>query len=1288
MTEMEVNLTNSFYISKNLYGRENEIEALGEAFNNINKGQFELILVKGSSGNGKTELINRTLRPLAEKKGFFTSGKFKQFQRDEPYIPFEQAFRNLIKQILTEPEEAIEKWKKQLVNDLGKNGEIISQMIPEIELLIGNQVPIKSIDPQKSKRRFQMVIQKFMKMFMSKDHPLVLFLDDLQWADISSLNLLRDICINTKNSHLLIVCAYRDDEIKDILKFNEIIEEIKNAGVKVRNIYLTHLNFNNTQKLISDTLLSEEERVKPFSEIVYRKTLGNPFFINQLLQLVYEENYISFNKKEGIWEWNIDNIKKLGIADNVVELVIRKLKKLPKETVCILQLCSCMGNSFDLKTLSIVYKKSLVKTLVALVPLIKEGLILPRKDIEGFLQTNYYDSGDNYLAETNIEFDFLHDRIHQAAYTLITDDEKKEIHLIIGRLILENTTQNEIDDKILNIMAHINYGIDLIDNPLERIKLSKLNLLAGKRAKTSAAYDSALNYFKAGITLLNKDSWNVHYKLTYNLNIELSQCEYLSSNLEKSEELFKIILANAKTGLEKSEVNSLKMMLESSTGNYDKAIIVGIKSLKYLGVHLPQNPSKLDLIKQILLSKLIFRNKNIDDLLKLPESNNYNIVKALENLTLLAAPANFINDDLFVLIILKLAILSAKYGNTEVSAIGYSGYAIIAGSVLGDYVKGQEFEKVSLTLADKYNNNSTKCLVSFVNGTFVSHWTQHGNISVKYSKDAFEYGLESGEFLYAGYAVTTILEMKHYLGVQLDEIYEDHLFYYDFVKKMKFKTAINLMAMSKELREALKNTTECDFTFMSDAFEKEMIESEKNEIMTYYLFKIQLSYLFGDYESAYEIAKKAYKNIESIMGYIFYTEHNFYYSLAITAIFDKFTDNEKRKHLKILRKNQKQMKKWADNCEDNFLHKYLLIAAEIARLKGNNQETMTLYDKAIKSAGENGYIQNEAIANELAAKYYLSTGRAKIAEVYINDAYNKYQHWGAKGKAKSLLKQYEDIINEKHLMEKYDNLQTSNNVLCNSEDIETDYLKKEKLGQIIDALQSISEENDLDRALVKFLETVLNITGADSGYILMEEDGELFIEASKESWRHLIKTENHFNMEKYINIPKRVIRYVARTYETVILDDNMNTGIFSKDSYIMKHRPGSIVCMPLLFQDIFIGVLYLENNITTEVFTSEKVDMLRTLSNQMAYIKKLRYFIEKENDNTKPEVAVTLVDPLTTRELEVLQLIASGMSNKEIANSLGVTVSTTKTHIINIYGKLGVNRRVQAVSSARNLGLL
>lgn len=1263
-----------FQISNKLYGRQKEIEVLTDAYQEASKGQFQLVLVKGSSGTGKTELINRTLKLLANEEGFFITGKFEQFQRDEPYIPFIQAFRNLMKQILTEPKEIVGKWRKKLIKALGRNGKVITQIIPEVELIIGEQVPIEAFDPQKTKRRFQRVLGKFIKIFAAEENPLVLFLDDMQWADSSSLQLLSDICSNSNKSHLLIIAAYRDDEVSNRHKLNEIVEEIKNNGSKVQSITLTHLNLYHTTSLIADTLSYPEEKVERLSELLYRKTIGNPFFLKQLLQLVYDEKLLDFNTKESCWEWNLDSIKKLEISDDVIKLVIKKLKKLPIETINILKLASCIGNTFDLSTLSIIYDKLCLQTGVDFWPLVEQGLVLPVESIEKTLKSDKYE--------------FIHDRIHQGAYFLVPDDEKKEIHLRIARVILENTEQNEIEEKILNIMAHFNHGLNLIEKEEERIKLSKYNLMAGKKAKASAAYDSALKYFDCGIRLLPQDSWDKYYSLTYDLYFETAQCEYLCSHLEEAEGLFEIILANAKSNFENAEIYSLKMMLNSSVGNYSDGIKLGIKALGYLGIKLPENPGKLDLIKEVLLSKWIFRNKKGDDLLNLPESNNHNIKKALEILTLLAAPANFMNDDLFSLIILKLAILSAKYGNTEFSAIGYSGYAIVAASVLGDYVKGQEFEKVSLKLADKYNNNSTSCLVNFVNGTFVSHWTQHGKISIKYAENAFGYGLESGEFLYTGYAVTTILEMKHYLGVQLDEIYEDCLNYYDFTKKMKFKTALNLIAMCKQLIEVLKSTQQDPLTFMTDTFEKEMIESEKNEIMTYYLFKIQLYYLFGDYKNALNTSEKAMKNLESIIGYIFYAQHIFYNSLAITAVYDKLCEKEQKWYFKILKRNQHKMRKRSDDCPENFSHKYLLVNAEIARLKGNDKEAMILYDKAIKSAGENEYIQDEAIANELTAKYYLSTGGEKIAAVYINEAYQKYKCWGADRKTNSLKKQYKNMIKEVDIQESSDYPEVTGDIFSSSDNMEKYYIDKEKLDIIIKAFQSISEETDSERILVKFLETAIDTVGADRGYILFEEDDKLFIEAFKESWKHSVKGSNHIELEKYEDIPKGIIRYVARTFETVMLNDDEPTEIFSRDSYIIQSRPGSIVCLPLLIQDIFVGVIYLENNMTTEVFTPESVEILKVLSKQMVYVKKLQHFIEKDRAKNEDNTSKSLSEPLTERELEVLHLISSGMSNKEIAASLEVTVSTVKTHTMNIYGKLEVNRRVQAVTRAKELGIL
>ena len=571
-------LSDRFRLPRKLYGREKEVEALTAAFKRVSSGQTELLVVHGYAGIGKTVLIQETLKPLVAEKGYFITGKFDQLQQNIPYAPIIQAFEDLIQQFLTESQASLTTWKGKLLQALGRSGAVITEVIPAVELIVGPQPPVESLQPREAQNRFRMVFRKFIQVLAQKEHPLIIFLDDLQWADQASLNLFQSISEDLNNRYLFLIGAYRDNEVTGANLLLSTLEELKREDIPVWQMALGSLDLTHTSQFIADTLHCAKERSESLAEILFRKTGGNPFFLSQLLQSAYEENLLSFNAGDGCFEWFPAVIHELPMADDVVKLMLGKLQKLPLESRNVLKLASCLGNSFNLKILAIVCEKSLEHTTADLWQSIVEGLVLPVNDTR---------------------YEFLHDRVQQAAYSLVSEEEKNETHVKIGRLILQNTSQDELDEKIFDVMDHLNRGLDLVKDPTERFKLAEYNLLAGKKAKSTTAYGSALNYFISGLDLLPDQAWDEHYQVCYDLHLERSDCEYLCSHFDQAEQLFDLLLSKAKTDLERADIYGIKMAFHLSQERYQASLRLGIKGLSLLGVSLPKNPGKIEFFKEI-----------------------------------------------------------------------------------------------------------------------------------------------------------------------------------------------------------------------------------------------------------------------------------------------------------------------------------------------------------------------------------------------------------------------------------------------------------------------------------------------------------------------------------------------------------------------------------------------------------------------------------------------------------------------------------------------------------------
>ena len=1307
-------LSDCFQLPHMLYGREKEVEALIDAFKRVCSGQAGLLLLHGYAGTGKTVLIQKTLKPLAAERGYFITGKFDQLRQNTPYAPFIQAFGDLMRQFLTESRESLAAWKRKLLQALGRSGSVITEVIPEVELIVGPQPPVEVLKPREAQTRFRRVFCNFIHVLAKKEHPLVVFLDDLQWADQASLNLIQYVSEDSDSRYLFLIGAYRDNEVIGAHPLLITLEELENKKIPVHHMSLGPLKLTCAGQFIAETLHCAKEKSQPLAEILYWKTGGNPFFLGQLLQTAYEENLLSFNVKDGCFEWDPAAIHEMPMTDDVIKLMLGKLRKLPAETRKVLKLASCLGNTFNLKILAITCEQTPEQTAADLWQLIAEGLVLPQNNTSKSQKVSRPINAT--VPAVNFEedrYEFLHDRVQQAAYSLVSEEEKDETHAKIGRLILRNTSQDELDEKIFDIMDHLNRGLELVKDPAERIRLAEYNLLAGKKAKSVTAYSSALNYFKSGMDLLPDQAWDEHYQLSYDLHRERSECEYLCSYFDLAEQLFDLLLVRAKTDLERADIYGIKMALNSGLEKYQEMFQLGIKGLSLLGVSLPKNPGRFAFLKEILLAQWNLRSRKLGDLADLPEMIDPVQKKVIMLLIVQSSAAAFLNPELFILILLKIGNLTIKYGNNEFSAIGYIDYSFFFGSVLEDYKKGREFELVALKLIEKYDHTSAsaKGIFYFTIGAFVSYWVEHAKTSVTYLQKGYDYALESGDLLFAGYSLILLIESKYYLGVSLEELYQECKHSYKFIKRKSFLLyqlhIANLMGLTddldthgnREYKEQGHSSVQGKETFFirntplrgMPPTEEDNQESEKDceqIIITFRLFEIQFAYLYGDFRTALEIAEKSQKNVSILRGYMRFAEYNFYYSLTIAAEYEGFSIKEKRKYWRLLKKNQQRMKKWSNFCPENFLHKYLLVAAEMARLGGQDSAAMSLYDQSIQSARENSYIQNEAIAAELAARFYLEKGRDKIAQVYLTDAWHGYYRWGAARKTQIMQKQYPHVLDG--LSKQEDMLDTA--ILKNTFHFSNvgDRDSTDDLDQysIRKAMQKLSDETDSESLLKSFLEIAIENAGADKGYIILEIDENLFIEAAKESDMQSAAVITAVPLENSANLSHAIVRYVARSLEPVVLNDVEQAGIFSGDSYIAQSLPKSILCLPLLFQRVPVGVLYLENSLMAGVFTPELLDVLQLLSTQMAYVRKLQSLIEEDPAGAKDEIAKPLIEPLTEREKDVLSLIASGKSNKEIAMVLHLTVNTVKTHIMNIYGKLQVNRRIQAVTRAKELKLL
>ncbi|MEA5552793.1 AAA family ATPase [Anabaena cylindrica UHCC 0172] len=1172
-------------IPEKLYGREVEIATLLTAFEQVNQGQKELILVAGYSGIGKSALVNEIHKPIIQKKGYFITGKFEQFKRNIPYASLIQALQELIRQLLSESDVQLATWKEKLLQALAPNAQIIIDVIPELELIIGEQPALPQLAAHESQNRFNLFFQKFIGILAKKEHPLVLFLDDLQWADLASLKLIQLLSTDIEIQNLLIIGAYRDNEVDSTHSLTLTLQEIEKTDVIIRTINCQPLKITDIYQLIIDTFKCELERAKPLAELIFNKTGGNPFFLTQVLKFIYQENILLFDFTTGSWQWKIEQIQEIGITDNVVALMLDKIQKLRECTQNTLKLAACIGNRFNLDILSVINEKSQKDTAEELWEALEVSLILPLD--HSYKLPQFLEQIDDFI----IDYKFLHDRVQQAAYGLIPDEQKKEVHLKIGQLLLNNLDQKLREEKIFEIVNHLNIGAELIDFQVERYNLAQLNLIAGSKAKDSTAYESAIKFFKMGLEMLLNDSWQTHYQLTLNLYVETIEVEYLNTNFEQAEKLFDIFIQNSKNILDTVKVYEKKIQSYVSQNRMREALDMDLQVLKMLGVNLSEKPPA---------------ELRIEELANLPEMTDPSKLAAMRMLITAIPPAYFTEPTLHPLIVFTMIELCLKYGNSSLAVHAYVSYGlilIIIPKPLRDIELGYQFGQLSLQLLDRFDTREIKPKFYAVFNMFIKHWKEHISASIKPLEEGFKLALEIGDFEYASYNALLSFAHHFFAGENLKLLEKNQDQYIIISQKIKqhyftFALKIFRQTVYDFLREEGN-----DSYLEGEIFNSSMISNlTENNTANFYVYfgKIILSYFFKNYSMAIANVHLAKQYEVGINGTIYVVQYNFYYSLSLLAFcLERSTEsnleyeNELKEVLEKVVANQEQLQEWAFHAPVNFQHKYDLVEAEKARVLGQTLVAMEYYDQAIRGANNNGYIQEEALAYERAAEFYLALGRNEFASLYMKKAHYGYTRWGAIAKVKDLESRYRELISQSSTKNKAHTTETTITVTATSSKTNNlDFIT------VIKASQALSEEILLDELLESLMQIVIENAGAETGYMILEKEGNLFIEAKKGVDKKEFKSHQIIDDNEYL--PISLIRYVERTREDIVISNATSDGIFTTDPYIIKNQVKSILCMPIVHQGKLIGILYLENTLIVGAFTPNRLLVLKILSSQAA----------------------------------------------------------------------------------------
>jgi len=1181
-----------FSIPQKLYGRDKEIKKLLEIFQSISEGKPELMLVAGYSGIGKTVLVREIYKPITKHQGYFISGKFDQFQKNIPFSALVGAFQELVRQLLTESEDRLLKWRRKLEKALGDNGQIIIDIIPEVELIIGKQPPPYELSPVDSRHRFNRVFQSFIGVFYQPEHPLVIFLDDLQWVDPATLGLIEQLLTAEETSYLFLIGAYRDNEVSPEHPLMMTVDALIKKGLPVNTITLTPLKEGHVNALITDTLRTEPAAALPLTRLVVDKTGGNPFFVNQFLSTLYRKKLIRPGEVKAAeaadsspWIWDMAEIREVDITDNVVQLMIDKLGELPNATIEVMRLAACVGNHFDLTTLAIIHEQQAARTADDLLPAIKEGLVIPVSAVEM--------AGEKLIFST---CRFLHDRVQQAAYAMIEERLKRTVHLKIGRRLLNSTVEQERGKRLFEIVDHLNLGKKQIRAKKEKYQLARLNLEAGRKAKISTANASALEYITMGLELVDGD-WQNHYDLVAALHRELAEILYLLGSYTKSQEVIQIILENGGR-LDKAEAYALLITQYTVQGRNKEAIAAAGLALPLFGMAFPgKSFLKTALDEERAGVKEALGDREIASLIDLPETTDPEVIAVMKVLMTVHTPIYFDNrHDLYGWTLARMVNLSLEHGHIPEAGKGYASFGNTLAAGLEEYRTGYEYGLLGLRLSEKYNNQGLICKTALILSMFLNHWVNHVSAAEVFDDLGYRAGMEAGELQFVGYILTygkTINQFHR--GMGLWELQADLDKYLLYTRKVSHSLATDTIYGARQLILGLLGEPG-DIGWLEEADKEYLRRCEKNQshaaIAYYQTAKAQVLYLWNRPREALTCLDAAKKVLDYIKGVLTTAEHNFYQSLTLATLYDQASAKDRKAFRRRIAANQRQMKRWADSCPENFRHKYLLVEAERAGLNDKIETAMDLYDQAIASAGRNGFIQNEALASEMAGKFWLKRGKESFAGGYLTKAFQAYRIWGAKSKCDLMLEMYGALTTGAVTADPGLEQTRHSSITTGTDAVSLDFTT------MVKASQALSREIKLDRLLTALMAIVMENAGAEQGAFIEKREGKLFVAVQGQAGRKCEFTE--IPLGSGLNLSSAIIHYVARTGQDIVLDHAAAEKLFRHDSYIKRKSPKSVLCVPVTLHGELFALLYLENNKVTGAFTSRRVELVKTIAAQAA----------------------------------------------------------------------------------------
>lgn len=1185
-----------------VYGRDAEVQSLLASLDRAREGRPEMVLITGAAGVGKSALVQEVHRAIARSGGQLVASKFDQIQRDRPFWSLTQAFGALIRQLLAGTPESLSAWRDRLTAALGPDGQVLVDLLPELELVLGRQPPAASLGPIEAQARFGLVFQRFARVFCEQARPLALFLDDLQWADPASISMLPQLLTDPEGAHLLIIGAYRDQEVGEAHPLRGALRTLRNEGCALAELRLAPLELSSLRQLLRDALVHVDEApLEGLAEQVFAKAHGNPLFTTRLLAAWQREGLLSIDPGSDRWTWEAPAIAAAPVADNVVEFLTGRLSTFEPDTRRLLAIAACIGHEFDRATLSSVARLAPAAVAGKLLPAIREGLIVPLNAECRLLPPEH--AGAAPAADFGAMYLFLHDRVQQAAYSLVSTAEQQALHLALGRRLREGLTEDSPVEALFNVVNHLNLGAPEVRDREEQQDQARLNLTAGQAAKAAAACGAAAGFFRAGIAMLGAPGCEDDH-LLFMLRRGYAECEYLNGHFEQAEAELDRLMESAPTRQTSAELHTLRMRLCASQGRFVEGLALGLAGLALFDVDLRIPPDRLAEAFDAEVAEVDRRlaGRSIEALIEQPRLTDPDDL-AIAALLIDVAVIGYGTDPRVAAVALgKLVNLSVACGHAAPSTFGYVFYGVFLTGMLGRFAEAIRFGRLGLALLEELRATEFECKSHCVFGVFSPHGTPL-RASLAHFARAQATGTSAGDLMYFSMAFmySTVAHLR--AGCLLPDVEVETERALAVARRLKDGLGGAFATGVQELVRALRgpggregaanagplSLSTNDWIAHLDATSIPFVK------LLFYLCKLQLLVWYEEYEEALPMVEGAERYASMALGNHWVTDVSFFASITWIALDTAAMPEARGRYDEALARHRARLADLAQACPGNDLHRKHLVDAEVARRSGDVGEALSLYEQAIAGARQSRFLQYEALANELCGKFHLCQGRSTAGRAYLVEARRCYAAWGADGKVEQLDRKYAAL--DLKASAAGESMPIVTTMTLTAREIDTTNFD---LKGLVKALQSIASELIVERVLERMLRILTGSSGAQRGALVFLRAGAPVVEATVATGTDEVKVGLAEPLDDCAALPRSVVHYVVRTGEPLVLDAMMRDPRFSDDPYLVAHTPRAILCLPIRLLSRQLGVLYLENRFMHGAFPASRLWLLEILSTQAA----------------------------------------------------------------------------------------